>query len=117
MKVIEALKKAEVGGWQQNNTERYTFLLDIDFWKSLGESLGWTGEKIHLCTGCGVALRGNEVKIAEKAGYTHARNGQGLKGCGSDIYEYDGQWLVEMHKLIDHLAEGKTIAQFFKHLI
>lgn len=85
-------------------------LLDPLFWQCLGKAEGWTGEKIRMCNGCGVALKWNEKEDM---------NGQhgGKKGCGSDIQEYEGQWLIEMHRFIDHLAEGKSIDEFFNNLL
>ncbi|HEC64681.1 MAG TPA: hypothetical protein ENI23_05275 [bacterium] len=85
-------------------------LLDPSFWKALGKALGWTGEKIRMCFGCGITLRWNEEPTMD------GKHG-GKNGCGSDIEEYEGQWLIEMHRLIDHLAEGKSIESFFKELI
>lgn len=85
-------------------------LLDREFWKALCNGLGWkSNEKIRMCVGCGVALRNNEYPTMD------GKHG-GKKGCGSDIYEYEGHWLIEMHRLIDHLAEGKDIESFFSQL-
>lgn len=82
-------------------------LLQPDFWKCLCKGLGFTGEKIRMCNGCGVALKWNEKPTMD------GKHG-GKKGCGSDIEEYEGQWLIEMHRFIDHIAEGRELEDFFK---
>lgn len=80
-------------------TERVQVLaLDPLFWQALGKALGWEGGKIRMCIGCGIALRWNEQPDMD------GRHG-GKNGCGSDIIEYEGQWLIEMHRLIDRIAE------------
>ena len=72
-------------------------LCDPDFWKGLCKAVGFTGEKIRMCSGCGVALRANEEPTMD------GKHG-GKNGCGSDIEEYEGQWLIEWHRFIDTLA-------------
>ena len=85
-------------------------LLDPLFWQSLCKSLGFTGEPIRMCVGCGVALKNSEQPTMD------GKHG-GKNGCGSDIYNYDGQWLVEWHRFVDHLAEGKDAESFFEGLL
>ncbi len=115
-KVIELAREQ---GWKGNlpmfvvNTTfvKNPDLLDPEFWKAVCEGLGFTGEKIRMCTGCGVSLRNNENPTMD------GKHG-GKNGCGSDIYQYEGQWLVEMHRFVDNLAEGKfTTEQFFEGLL
>lgn len=90
-------------------TEKY--LLDPLFWKALGTAEGFNPTaKILMCTGCGVALRWNEEPTID------GKHG-GKNGCGSDIYEYQGQWLIEWHRFIDQLAEGKDIESFFNGIL
>lgn len=118
MKINKALKKAIKAGYNYDARRDYMagsravealICLDIEFWKALGKSLGWNGDKIKMCCGCGVALKWNEKPTMD------GKHG-GKNGCGSDIYKYEGQWLIEMHRLIDYLAEGKTIETFFEYL-
>jgi hypothetical protein len=80
--------------------------LDPEWWKALCKAGGWSGEKIRSCVGCGVSLKWNESPTAD------GKHG-GKNGCGSDVIEYDGQWLIEMHRFVDHLAEGKDAESFF----
>lgn len=89
--------------------------LDPLFWQALGKARGWVGEKIRMCVGCGVALKWNEQPDMEGR-HNLQRNGKQV-GCGSDIIEYEGQWLIEWHRFIDHLAEGKDTESFFATLI
>lgn len=118
----EAIQKAIEGGYvnqmiynhYDNNMISYlnfSYLVFLDplFWQCLGKSLGWKGEKIRMCVGCGVALKWNEDPTM------NGKHG-GRKGCGSDIEEYEGQWLIEWHMFIDHLASGKDADLFFKEL-
>ena len=127
MTIGQAIKKALEGGYNASRVSdhqttakviregliesvKYQIILDSMFWKCLGKSLKWEDNKIRMCVGCGVALRLNEHPTMD------GKHG-GRNGCGSDIYEYEGQWLIEWHRLIDYLAEGKTIENFFKDLI
>jgi len=83
--------------------------LDRERWIEAGKAMGWEGGKIRMCVGCGVALRWNENPTMD------GKHG-GKNGCGSDIEEYEGQWLIEWHRFIDKLAEGGTVEEFFKEL-
>ena len=83
--------------------------LDRERWIEAGKAMGWEGGKIRMCVGCGVALRWNENPTMD------GKHG-GKNGCGSDIEEYEGQWLIEWHRFIDHLAEGGTAEEFFKEI-
>jgi hypothetical protein len=108
MSLKRAYKKAVKAGYSREYFDN--IFIDRDFWIKLGEALGWEGEKIRMCVGCGVALKWNEKTTLD------GKHG-GKNGCGSDIYEYEGQWLIEWHRFVDHLAEGKTVHSFFKNLI
>ncbi|MDP2629969.1 MAG: hypothetical protein Q8P56_01025 [Candidatus Uhrbacteria bacterium] len=123
MTIQEAITKAIEGGWNKEkhwrpidtpDSNRARMFLDPYFWQSLGKALGWSGEKIRMCIGCGVSCKNSEVTAYGK--HKGWWNGQKWTGCDSDIYEYDGQWLIEMHRLIDHLAEEKSIESFFEQL-
>lgn len=83
----------------------YAIMLDPNAWRAVGKVKGWKGDLIRMCNGCGVALRVNEEPTMD------GKHG-GKNGCGSDIIEYDGQWLIEMHRMIDALCDGKTIEEF-----
>lgn len=100
----------EIGEWKYD----YAILLDTEAWKAVGKVEGWVGDKIRMCVGCGVALKWNENPDMEGR-HNLKRDGKQV-GCGSDIYEYDGQWLIEMHCMIDSLASGKSVEQFLETL-
>jgi hypothetical protein len=89
--------------------------MDRRWWQALGKAREWVGEKIRMCVGCGVALKWNEQPDMEGR-HNLRRNGEQV-GCGSDIIEYEGQWLIEWHRYIDHLSEGKDAESFFKSLL
>ena len=118
MTVNKAIEKAIKGGYDfENKRDRMAggtaakalVLIDPEFWQGLGKTQKWEGGKIRMCGGCGVALKWNEQPT------TDGKHG-GKEGCGSDIDEYEGQWLIEWHMFIDHLAEGKSVGSFFKTL-
>jgi hypothetical protein len=119
MKFEKVLKKAIKSGYDfeakcdymaGGSAARALILIDPEFWQAVGKSFKWTDNKIRMCVGCGVALRWNENPTIDGK---HS----GKNGCGSDIVEYEGQWLIEMHRLLDYLAEGRTVEEFFKNLI
>lgn len=90
------------------NSNINDLFLDPLFWQSLGKALGFDPtEKIRMCVGCGIALRWNEQPTMD------GKHG-GKNGCGSDIEEYEGQWLIEWHRFIDHLVGGGTPESFFE---
>lgn len=62
-------------------------LLDPGFWKGLGQSMGWGN----------VTLNGSTWKTG-RDGYLNV-------------------WQSYWHDFIDHVAEGKDIDSFFKHLL
>lgn len=121
----KAIKKAIDGGWRPRGVAIHEWssfesmvslipwqeiVSDPNFWKCLGKAEGWKGDKIRMCCGCGIALRMNEQPTMD------GKHG-GKKGCGSDIMEYEGQWLIEWHRFIDHIADGGDIDTFFNNLI
>jgi len=117
MTIEQAIKKATDEGFRLKKALEFNtyqdhlgdFLIDPKFFQCLGKAMGWEGGKIRMCVGCGVALRWNEQPTMD------GKHG-GKNGCGSDIEEYEGQWIIGWHMMIDHLAEGKTIEEFFKNL-
>lgn len=111
-----AVSKAIEGGWKNSKDKTNSTLtdgkgdvyfslspfLDPSFWQSLGKAMGWKGDDIRLCVGCGRALKHNE------------RNCKCGDGC---FYYFNGQWAVEWHRFIDHLIEGKDANSFFANLL
>lgn len=119
MTIKKAIEKAIKGGYNYEADHDYmaggsaakaVILINPEFWKGLCKTLGYSGEKIRMCVGCGVALKWNEQPTMD------GKHG-GKNGCGSDIEEYEGQWLIEMHRFIDHLAEGKSYESFFNNFV
>ncbi len=108
--IEKAIRDAAAAGYAERKDSMETgtawrnrFLLDPAFWQALGSAWGWQGEKLRMCGGCGLHLRSNEEETMDGK----------HKKCGSDIYEYEGQWLMEWHCFIDHLADGKTPEEAF----
>lgn len=108
MKIEQAIKYAIEGGYNQNNLypsmkrnyiEINEALLDPKFWQALGKSRGWKNHRNDSdslrCTVCGRAI---EYQINEE------------NECFKNAYLY--YW----HNLIDALAEGKTIEDYFEKL-
>jgi len=87
---------ALAGGWDSvaskgiDRLKAYFFLIDPEFWKALGKSLGWN--------------------IQEKQ-YTDTS-----KSTSTSEYITDG-WLFQQHALTDHLAEGGDVTSFFEELL
>jgi len=111
----EAIQKAIEGGFRAERgltleyVEKHYSEYEIEcltlrstFWQSLGKALGWKGGEIRVCYDCGRAIKHNEV----------------ICGCGGNSYDrYSGQWLIEWHRFIDHLASGGDPEEFFKTLL
>lgn len=114
MTIKEAREKSLRGGFDTSDLTDAEMCLKAEFFSALGKSEGWIGENIRMCTGCGVSCKNKEITAWGK--HKGWWNGQKFTGCDSDVYDYDGQWLIEMHCLIDHLAEGGTIEDFFSRL-
>ena len=84
------VKKMMLGDWSTSNGWSISIaniLLDPDFWEALGKSMGWGYEEF---------------------------------GCGcKDFRRMKGQrkvWFGNWHRLIDHLASGKSIKSYFEEL-
>ena len=119
MTIQEAIQKAIEGGWRYRNSDNIeifpseiatvprclvafkdgyneyvhvaVFLLDPLFWQSLGKAMGWEKqyeEDAQDCTG---------------------------EGCSHETWGEE-KWILEWHRFIDHLAEGKDIESFFETL-
>ncbi len=108
MNYIEKAKEdAVIAGWQRQKGKWHDDALafvDPAFWQALGRAWGWQSEKLRMCGGCGLHLRSNEQETMDGK----------HKKCGSDIDEYEGQWLMEWHCFIDHLADGKSPERAFE---
>lgn len=118
MTIKQAIEKAVEGGWNEKtfsaehlnlrvaNTEIGSIDMPLDcvfldplFWQALAYGLGW------------------DVKdgLMRCKNYNPEYNEPGERGCFSDKCEYAGykDFRYEWHRLIDHLAEGKSITHFF----
>ena len=115
MTIEQAIEKAIRGGMElPRGTEYYTadskMLLVInrrDFWQSLGKSEGWG----DMCSQC---HNGFTFKNQATEG-----TGKPPKGCQYDTTgcsQINAGWQYHWHRLIDHLAEGKSIEDYFKTL-
>ena len=104
MTIQEAIQKAIEGGWK-NEVDRdfalykgqpHFALLDPLFWQAVGKSLGW----------------GNEYGIDERDFWVGEINyPEVIKGKA-----FREIWRYNWNRLIDHLAEGKSIEDYFKNL-
>lgn len=94
MDIKTAINKAIEGGykkgtyWLDNWLPPVAFIICSDplFWQSLGKAMGW-GKNREIQT----PRLGSNVKIK-------------------------GEWFHYWHRLIDHLAEGRSIESFFEEL-
>lgn len=116
-----AIREAQTAGfWPYANLpkpwEYSMILLEPIFWQYLGKARGW----------------GTEMTLIDEPGhpkewmyYTHcARCHEQIidqedgcpSGCDCDD-AYIEAWVMEWHRFIDHLAEGKDAESFFKDLL
>lgn len=73
--------------------------LDPLFWQALGKALGWRRKLI-------------------REGYSEEKSGRSWF-VNDDVYadEKIPEWHYQMHRFIDHLAEGKDAESFFNELL
>ena len=96
MTVQEAIEKSIEGGYvpfhveedacEMEGKEIAHAIMDISFWQSLGKVMGWNLKK-----------------------WT-----DDIPGKQPEILTPD--WLVEWHRFIDHISQGKSIEEYFEKL-
>ncbi len=96
MTIAEWKEKAFEGGYSQVGFPEvepnlHIMLLSAEAWKAVGKVEGW---KDSVCFGCG--------DTSERICDCEQRTGE--------------EWLLNMHDMIDALAEGKTIEQYLETL-
>lgn len=102
MTTKQAIEKAIEGGYEWNGEipPMYDMLceivLDPLFWQCLGKGMGWKNHYHLYESGCG--------------------NGVICKLPDQHLNNYREEWGYHWHRLIDHLANGKTILDFFDGL-
>ena len=146
MTIEQAIKKAVKEGYNHFLHDDKTpigqcisdILLDPQFWQALGKTMKW-GEKDDIApnrfSNWGKKGRKNELEIGEwvllgptiegkimsiEKGIANIRT----EGLGKQYIPIEvlkrlnpiQEWLYYWHQFIDHLAEGKTIEQFFGQL-
>lgn len=104
----QAIRKSIEGGWDASRMEWngceasithdvYAIAFyDPEFWKCLGKAMGW----------------GNSTKSY----YQSLGKGNGKPIYSGELYEV-ASWLWNWHRFIDHLAEGKSVDDFFNELL
>lgn len=108
MTIQEAIQKANEGGWK-TTLEPYRSLseaialalLDPLFWQALGKSMGWEKKTV--------------VRRGIIIGNFVIPTGQQFEEMGFDM-DYIPTWCYHWHRLIDKLAEGGTIEDYFNNL-
>lgn len=110
----EGFKAYWIEGWLKANRE-YEMFLDCNAWQAVGKVSNWgtkmvmVDEKGHPkewhffdhCSNCGEIINDQEDGCP--------------KGCETDN-AYVPEWLYNMHRMIDVLAEGKMIEEFLATL-
>lgn len=98
MKMEKAYQLAKENGYIGQVYSRHGFLLDKEFWVSLGKAMGWkeevatlTGGKKEECIFVGKKKQEEQWEMADK----------------------QPEWLYQWHRFIDHLAERKDPESFF----
>ena len=89
-----------------DHISKYEIFLINDFWQSLGKALGWNKYRCDIC--------GRDQDHCNKEVYNSLKDKPNEKVvCISRLIP---AWFYHWHRLIDHLAEGKTIESYFKTL-
>jgi len=97
MTIQQFIEKAIEGGWKNTSPEGswddiYYILLQPDAWKAVGEVEGW----------------GTDLWVGSMSRLT---------GAGLDTHKWEiPDWQYPMHRMVDALAEGKTIEQYLETL-
>ena len=89
--LVEFKNELEEGFMESYNIAMHEIFLDPDFWKCLGKAMGW--DDYHY------------IGYDQKLGAMVADERIGVD-----------EWQFQWHKLIDHLAEGKSIESYFEEL-
>lgn len=106
MTIQEAIKKSIEGGYTKNlNVEilmklpeyaKHQIWNDPHFWQALGKAMRWDEKGGLIYQHTWIGSKENKIYLKGK---------ESMK-----------VWLYEWHKFIDHLAEGKSIEEYFKEL-
>jgi len=112
MTIKQFIEKAEQGGLSSSHmvlgkyplqnvlihNVQELVLLDPEAWKAVGKVEGWNDQREMYCTVC-------------------RRSGSQLKDCSCEgqVYSY-ANWHEYMHRMIDALADGKTIEEYLAML-
>jgi len=112
MTIEQAIEKAIEGGWHATLKHQLeviregraaSIFLDPLFWQSLGKALGWKSKK--------------ELRARDDDDF------EGVRGYSLDIHYYSSgtskfmdEYLYHWHRFIDHLAEDKSIENYFETL-
>ena len=100
MTIPEFIKKAIEGGWEGKSTAIHKMVLDPLAWQAVGKVEGW---ELYSCSDCYQSDEGFTFDECPKC--------LGERGRVEMV-----TWLVNMHRMIDALAEGKTIEEFIATL-
>lgn len=109
-------EQGENGIWREYNME--VILLDPLFWQSLGKSMGFEKRGTFAeCKKCQREIE-NPEPVLWVAGAYRCIDYKGEVGCGGEMKkrEVTEDWKYYWHRFIDHLAEGKSIEDYFKLL-
>jgi hypothetical protein len=109
----QAYKLAKEAGYEGRVYSSHGELLDPEFWRALGKAMGWGGSATWVCTDtcdwwcndCKFGLVKQTETPLEFRGGVHV-------DCPKSKL-----WLVNWHRFIDHLAEGKDAESFFNELL
>lgn len=136
----EAIQKAIEGGYEPSNMELEHWdkmmpnlhrkdqwricsyaLLDPLFWQCLGKAMGWKNlENEEFEIGCTIEARPFPIKPRETVGAElndEARAIEFRQRTHEFMHSHSKGWQYQMHRFIDHIAEGKDVDEFFKDLI
>lgn len=103
MTLQSAIQKSIKGGWNP----------EVELGISTPTEKEWKDMIIPHGTMCAVLLNKNFWQaLGKELGWKDGI----IRMCNECAHEYEGQWLIELHRFVDFLVEGGTIEQFFAEL-
>ena len=127
MNLTKAIKLAIENGWEPYQKAQFYcmnlgegfygnvqigdhFVLDRDFWQALAVGMNWEQkiEKDGICLHCGIDCQYQPTK---ESGCNHAHYPEACKICSEKRITWQEHW----HSLIDALASGKSVEEFFEN--
>ncbi len=116
MTIKQFIEKAIGGGWKPkaswfgdvpiDSSGYHTVLLNPEAWKAVGKVEGWNVTTYKQTVPARIVSRVSRKGVVKYSVPAHIRM----------MKKPNARWKREMHRMIDALAEGKTIEQYLETL-